>query len=137
MICCYENLNLRSGDRIVVPKSTYNLVMHHAVYLGQDLNGIHYVAENVYGHGTMLTEVSKFFRRYSKINRIERFNGNSFQKQQLIKRALSRLGLPYDLFKYNCEHFANEIINSRPHSKQVGNAIGIALLALCVGLVSQ
>lgn len=36
-----KKLGLKPGDEIVVPKSNWNLIQHHAIYIGYDYHGIH------------------------------------------------------------------------------------------------
>ncbi len=130
-----KHFNLQPGDRIVVPKSQWQLVQHHALYLGYDDFGNHYMCENVAGVGVKLTRVEQFFNGVSKITRIERYSGANFERKVVVQNALSKLGKPYNLINYNCESFVNDVLISKKHSKQVGNALGLLGLALLVGIV--
>lgn len=117
--------NLKPGDIIVTPKSLFNLIQHHAVYLGYDNFGNHFISENVIGKGVVLTRVQDFFKENVVITRIEKFEGSYFEREKVVRRALKNLGRPYDLINYNCEHFTNETIYSKPNSPQVMNAFGV------------
>ncbi len=130
-----NHLQLQPGDRIVVPKSQLRLVQHHALYLGYDEFGQHYMCENVIGIGVKLTRVSDFFNGVREVNRIEKFFGTNSERKLLVQDALSKLGQPYNLINYNCESFVNHILVKRAQSKQVENAIGLLGLALLIGVV--
>jgi hypothetical protein len=46
-----------------------------------------------------------------------------------MDRVSQRLGRRYDLWKYNCEHFVNEVLHFRaisPQVKAVGTAAAVA-----------
>jgi hypothetical protein len=124
-----KNLHLNPGDRIVVPKSLFGIVQHHAVYAG---NGCFY--ENKIGQGVVLTPWGEFFRGVSQVTSIQRFNGNYWELQQAMNRAESLVGRAYHAVNFNCEHFANYVLCARPCSRQVENAGGI-LGALAVALI--
>lgn len=134
-----NHLNLQPGDTIVVPKRSFKLVQHHALYLGYDDYGNHYMCENVIGVGVKLTRVSEFFISVYEVTRIEKFHGNDLARKTLVQRALSKLGKPYNLINYNCESFCNDIRYARPKSKQVEKAfvftsfLGLILLITGIG----
>lgn len=123
---------LSVGDRIIVPKSVLNLVQHHAVYLGEE-NGTHYLIENKEGFGVRVLSAHDFFKEVSCITRIEAFTPSyHYSRQDLVEFALSKVGLKYNLTKYNCEHLANEIQYRNSHSEQVKKAEGFTMLAATV-----
>lgn len=134
-----EALGLRPGDRIVVPKSEFRFVQHHAVYLGQDDRGDHLFAENKIGIGVRLIGASDFFKDVIEVTRIDRFPGSNAQRKEVVKRSLSRMGLRYDLINYNCQHFANDVLQNRIESEQVSNVLlfGIALAGIGLLLKAQ
>ncbi|HCQ12750.1 lecithin retinol acyltransferase family protein [Flavobacterium sp.] len=120
---------LEPGDRIVVPKSSWNLVQHHALYLGYNMNGEHLICENVIGIGVVLTRVSDFFKDVKSITRIEKFKGNSLERKNVVQKALQKLGQPYSLINYNCESFCNDILFNKPKSLQVQTGVFFGLVA--------
>lgn len=130
-----DNLNLKPGDRIVVPKSGAQLIQHHALYLGFDNNGNHFICENVIGEGVKLTRVCVFFNGTNRITRIEKFNGENIDRKKVVQDALTKLGQPYNLINYNCESFVNEVLLQKRHSKQVQNAFGLLGLGLLIALI--
>ena len=129
------DLNLQPGDRVVVPKSAWQLVQHHALYLGYDDFGKHYMSENVIGVGVKLTRVSDFFEGVPRVTRIEPYTGSNYERRLVVERALAKLGKPYNLINYNCESFVNDALYQQPKSVQVGNVVGFVGLALLVGLL--
>lgn len=51
MINYNQYYNLKPCDEIIVPKSGFNIIQHHALYLGFDDNETDWIIENVYGIG--------------------------------------------------------------------------------------
>jgi uncharacterized protein YycO len=92
-----RHYNLKPCDRIVVPITNLNLSQHHALYLGYDEYGNHWISENQYGRGVVLTRAKDFFRENSSITRIERFSGSNSERKQKVQLALQKLGKPYNL----------------------------------------
>lgn len=121
---------LQAGDRIIEPLFKTGLTKHHAIYLGNDANGIEWIAENHKLHGVRIVDASIYFQKIKKISRIEKFNGTDEQRRTIVKKALSLAGKPYNLINYNCEHFANEVITGRSESKQVLAALASFVLGL-------
>jgi uncharacterized protein YycO len=117
---------LKPADKVVVPKSNWRVVQHHAIYLGQDDYGRHWMVENTIGIGVRLIEASAFFNGVLEITRIERFTGTPYERKVAVQRALAKVGQPYNLINYNCEHFASEVQTGRSVSRQVANGVGIA-----------
>lgn len=130
-----NQLKLQPGDRVVVPKSKWQLIQHHALYLGYDDFGNHYMCENVNGVGVKLTRVNIFFEDVITITRIEKFNGTKPERKIVVQKALAKLGQPYNLINYNCESFVNDVLLRNPQSKQVGNIAGILVLAILIAVV--
>jgi signal peptidase I len=130
-----HHLKLLPGDRIIVPKSGLKIVQHHAIYLGEDDYGNHFICENIFGRGVQMTRVNEFFADVKEVTRIEKFSGNNYNRKITVQKALSRLGKPYHLINYNCESFANEVIHQTPVSKQVNNAMGLLGFAVVIGLI--
>jgi hypothetical protein len=133
--------SLQPGDRIVVPKSHVGMIQHHAIYIGYDLNGTHWIIDNNAGVGVRLITVDAFFRDSIGVTRIERLRGNSNDRKIAVQKALQKIGQPYNLINYNCEAFANEIQHGTSTSKQVemgfGILAGVALLALLGAALSD
>ena len=127
---------VQPGDRLIVPKSGFRIIQHHALYLGQDSLGTDWIAENKVGIGVRLITADNFFKDVIEITKIERFNGSNSERRKVVERALNQLGKPYDLINYNCESFANHAIHNRIKSKQVENSFGLFgfFLLLVVGV---
>ncbi|MBI1227803.1 MAG: hypothetical protein GC192_21390 [Bacteroidetes bacterium] len=125
----FKNLHLNPGDRIVVPKSLFGIVQHHAIYAG---DGWFY--ENKIGQGVVCTPWAEFFRGITEVTSVQRFTGNYLELRQALARAESSLGRAYNPVNFNCEHFANYVLYGRPASRQVENAGGI-LSALAVAFI--
>ena len=113
-----KKFGLAPGDRIVRPIFATGISKHHAVFLGADHAGTEWVAENYFKEGVRLVNAVDFFSKMKSFN-IVKFNGNYQQRVEAVKRALLKLGTPYDLIDYNCEHFATYVQTGKAFSKQV------------------
>ncbi len=132
-----NHLKLQPGDRVVIPKSQWQIIQHHALYLGYDDFGNHYMCENVFGDGVKLTRVEIFFRDVTNVTRIEKFVGTNFERKVVVQNALTKLGQPYSLINYNCESFVNDVLFKNSHSKQVVNIAGILGFAILISIIAN
>ena len=69
-----------------------------------------------------------------KMRLIGRVTGGPFQQEQVVQRALSLIGQPYNLLKFNCEHLAYYAQTGVPRSPQL--VTGLAALLGIVFLVA-
>jgi len=133
-------ISLQVGDRVVLPKSGLDLVQHHAIFLGLS-NGHYWFIENKDGIGVQVVDSETFFLGSEKITRIERFQPRAgYSRPDLVEYALSLRGKGYELLKYNCEHFCNDVQHRTVSSNQanIGVGIGIAAgLALLIGIAAS
>lgn len=121
------NYHLLPGDRIKEPKSAFGIVQHHSIYLGQDIYGVDWMAENKVGHGVRIITADQYFATVTKITEIVRLNGSWHDREIAVKRALSQAGKPYSLINFNCEHYANYVQHGYVSSAQVAKgALGLA-----------
>jgi hypothetical protein len=124
-----QKFNLNPADRIVAPLFQFSITKHHAIYLGVDDYGQELIAENDFNQGVRIVSAERFFSENPTLVRIERFQGNYFQRNIALQTAIELEGKPYDLFLYNCEHYANEVQHGRVKSNQVENlliALGVS-----------
>jgi uncharacterized protein YycO len=128
-----QHYNLKPVDEIIVPKSGLNIVQHHALYLGFDEQGTDWIIENAYGAGVRLVTADNFFNLNPHINEIRRFTGTNQERRQLVERALQKVGQPYNLIDYNCQHFTSEIKTGTKRSRQVENAVVGSFMVLLIG----
>ena len=115
---------LEAGDTVVVPKSEWEVIQHHALYVGCNPMDHHYMCENVVGEGVKLNRLKDFIQGTSKITTIKKFEGTPIERQTVVQKALAKLGRPYHLLSYNCEHFVNDVLTRTPASAQVSRALG-------------
>jgi len=128
---------LQPADAIVLRKKFMGMVDHFAIFLGYNhFNQPQFVAN--FTKGIQLIPQNEIEEQLTKYvpERVEKFNGNDFQRQSAIQRAFSRIGENnYGLFSNNCEHFKNWVHLGKEISEQVdqfGNLLtfGGTLLAL-------
>lgn len=132
-----KHFNLEPGDRIVIPKSLLGLVQHHALYLGYDEFGQHLICENVIGVGVKLTRVENFFQDVKSITRIEKYQGNNFERKRIVQKALTRLGKPYSLINYNCESFCNDVQHNMIKSAQVSVGLFVGFVGIMLAVLND
>lgn len=139
-----QKYNLRPGDRIVTPRSGFRVIQHHAIYWGKDINGVHWILENQDYVGVRFIELDKFLKGVFEIKRIERFQGNDYERTVALKRGEKLLGRNYDLFNFNCEHFANYLQHGKSFSVQMENfgglfkvAAGVTLFVMVAGSIGR
>ena len=109
---------LQPADRLIEPIFKTGLSQHHAIYLGVDRQGIEWVAENYKFQGVRKIKASEYFTTEKHFH-TQPFQGSYQQRIEAVKRALSKMGEPYDLIKFNCEHYAEYVQTGRAASKQV------------------
>lgn len=131
------SLGLEPVDRIIVPKSDFDLIQHFAIYLGSDVYGNHYISENVIGKGVVLTRVNDFFSSNPKITRIEKFEGTAKQRRVIVDRALTKICAPYSLISYNCEHYVNDLCTGELLSRQMNIAAILLGLLILIGIIHE
>jgi hypothetical protein len=129
--------NLKPGDRIISPKSVLGIVKHHAIYLGQNFDGQHLIAENTFGKYVRIVLAEEFFTEYDEVTQIDPFIGNGQQRRLAIERALNQMGKPYDLINFNCEHFANFVQSGQIKSDQIGIALLLSLLLVALIILND
>ncbi len=127
--------SLSIGDRIMVPKSAFEIVQHHALYLGFS-DDHHWIIENKEGYGVRVVSAKVFFKDVLKITKIVPFVPSfRYSRKNLLAFALSKVGTPYSLTSYNCESFCNEVQYGVAKSKQVETAVGVGVLALSLAFI--
>jgi len=120
------NYNLTPADRIVAPLAETGITKHHAIYLGFNEFGQELIAENNIKQGVRVITARQFELEHPVISRIEKFCGTDSERQVAINVAISLTGANYDLFLYNCEHYANQIQYGKAESKQIQNFLFFA-----------
>ncbi len=131
-----RQFNLEPGDRIVVPKSLFCIIQHHALYLGYNDLGEHLICENMIGVGVRLIRVDDFFKDVISVTRIEKFQGKNFERRKLVEKALSKLGKPYSLINYNCESFCNDVQHNVIKSDQLLKGLFIGFVGIMIALLN-
>jgi hypothetical protein len=123
--------DLQTGDRLTRKKGPFS--RHHVIFV-QTMDGPR-IAENQAGKGVQYAFLEDFICEAGATEiRIEKFSGNEAERLTVIPRINDLLGRPYNLFNFNCEHFAELVQNGVAVSKQVGVA-ALGSLALFIGLL--
>lgn len=131
---------LKIGDRLIREKGGI-FSKHHVLYAGRDsITGKHIIAENQRNYGVRIISLEQFLQE-GKLVRIDYNNFSYFQQTKTTLRIKTRLGKSYDLLKYNCEQFVNDVLHDTIESKQVQNAffasLGLAILLMLFLLKKQ
>lgn len=123
-----KKYDLAPGDRLIVPKKGLGFINHHGIVLSNHNISENYIIENNVNTGVRIVSERIFFEGVDRITKIEKFIGDNFLRIQSIENALNLIGRNYDLLKYNCEHFANEVQRKPIQSKQLKNILIFLLL---------
>ena len=110
------------GSHLKVARLGYS---HHGVYLGNGMV-IHYASlcEGLKSAPVEVTTLAVFQGKAKKVEVVSYAGIKCFSPDQIIKRAMSRLGEnKYHLITNNCEHFASWCITGIAESQQVKKAV--------------
>jgi hypothetical protein len=133
-----EQYTLKPGDQLIEAVFATGLTKHFAVYLGMLSDGREWFAENHHlAGGVKLLTRQRYFNAGRHVIRIDRFIGSEMEQNAAINRALKLAGKSYNLLNYNCEHFANEVTQGFPQSRQVTNFFGGLLLFGIISLLAR
>jgi hypothetical protein len=122
--------NLQIGDRLIRTKGGI-FTRHHAIFVGNNT-----VAENQRGFGVRYISLTQFLND-GILEEVINYNFDYSSQRIILQRIQNKIGTAYSLFTYNCEHFANEVLKSKPTSKQVRNGVGISLSILALVLLTK
>lgn len=128
---------LLPGDRIIVPKSIFGVIQHHAIYLGKNHAGLDLIAENVVGKKVLVTTAESFTAQNGEITEIKRFIGSGLERKNAVERALRLINQPYDLINFNCENFANVVQHGVSFSNQVRFGVFLLLVLAVASVFSE
>ena len=111
---------LATGDKIWFNLGLYS---HVVVVLGTSGNRL-FVTENQKVHGIRTCTLGQVLQEYkdSPIS-LERQNLSIWQQNEIIRLASLKSGEAYDVFKNNCEHYANFLTNRKKESPQIQAAL--------------
>ena len=139
--------SIRPGDHISITRKINDMITynHHGIYIGNN-EVIHYTDESFNPLDAIIkkTSLKKFIGKskkntliiikYGDTNNNSVYGSAPFDSITVINRAYSRLGeQEYDLFKNNCEHFANYCNVGNSESGQI-NTIKTTLVEIRKGL---
>lgn len=116
----YKKLNPMIGDRIYRSKG---LVMHVGVVVGHDL-----VAHNSPDNNVEVISMERFSQ--GKKVELQRSNGVDPAALNAQLQRITKEKRHYCPIKFNCEHFANELLGKKGGSEQVLAALFIGSLGL-------
>ena len=125
---------LKRGDVIIMGWYGFP-VEHYGIYDGK---GIY---ENRMGKNVKYESVDYFFKRYNywKVKYIFPAGTNEDAINQAIERAKSKVGVKYNLFSFNCEHFIDYVLGHPLKSESLGRignfSTGLLIGGIIVGLV--
>lgn len=124
---------LAPGTHLVTSRRGY---MHHGIYVGRGMV-VHYAGLSRFLHSGPVEEVtmSRFSR--GRAVRIIEYSASKYSPQEIVQRALSRLGEDeYQVLRNNCEHFCNWCISGRSRSTQVEGPLASTLWVLVIAVHS-
>ncbi len=126
-----KQYSLQPGDILVRNKSIFGIIDHYGLYVGNNM-----VIDNHPERGVSQMSLRSFLNGRS-LEKIKRYSGGWFGRQQVVNRAYALIGKPYHLTKYNCEHLVNEAWGAGRKSQQVANAGMLFFLSLAIWGISK
>jgi len=105
--------------------------VHVGVYVGPRGFGGNCVVHNSKFGGVILSTLAEFSGG-AQIFIHQKATCHWFQRETIAQRALSLLGLRYNLFKFNCEHAAYYAQRGKAESPQI-SALAIVALVIAGG----
>lgn len=129
--------SLQPLDVVVLRNATGAILDHYMIFLGYDEmnNEPMFIANypSVYKNKTVQLVSWADMNHYGQkmnLSRVRTFNGNDYQRELALGRALSCLQKrSYSFIFNNCEHFANYVQCGNAYSQQTRN-VSASLLAL-------
>lgn len=125
--------NLKPADSIVVYKNGMPFIRHYAVYLGTANDGRDLVMDTIPGRGVRLLTTRDFFLTYRCVKGVERFRGTEQDRLKRLRSAMRKVGMPYNLLAYNCEHLAGEVRTGKSASPQIKRSAVVTAVLLMLG----
>jgi hypothetical protein len=133
---------LRPGDAVELICPVVGFPKHYTVFMGTRKGSPEFIANMTEGVRLVRDqELQNFLVKY-EVTKIERFEGNDFDRKSVVRKALSRLGeKAYSFVFNNCEHFKNWVLYGEPKSHQVAKISTFVALTgvgfLVAGLISD
>lgn len=125
-------MNPGIGDKCSVP-ILGSLARHYGVCIGHDHRGPRFV-HNSAEAGRVTVASFDVFTGGQPLRIDERAPAGSGPR--VADAALSWVGQRYDVFRFNCEHFANLVTEGRAHSPQVLRGLFAGGVMALVGVVA-
>lgn len=114
--------DLQPADAVELVNRETRFPKHYAIYLGKVKGNPQFIANIANGVEVINHKALGDFAQKYEVVAIERFDGDMRARNQVIKKALSRLGeKAYNIIFNNCEHFKNWVLYGVSASKQVEN----------------
>lgn len=120
-----STIPLQNGDMVEVI-NPFSFSRHVGIYAA-GRGFIH----NDKGHCVALVDEATFTGgRKMKIT--SRVAGGWYEQELVVQRALSLIGQPYDLLKFNCEHLAYYAQTGVPRSPQLATGLAVLFGVVCL-----
>jgi Lecithin retinol acyltransferase len=117
------------GTHLVTSRRGYT---HHGIYVGNGMV-VHYAGLSRSLHSGPVEEVTMSRFSMGRAVRITVHGDSRYSPQEIVLRALSRLGEnKYHVLRNNCEHFCNWCISGLSRSTQVERSLAFPLRALVI-----
>ncbi|MFZ5478321.1 MAG: hypothetical protein ACOZNI_16255 [Myxococcota bacterium] len=119
--------NLQPGTVVAIDTSYGVVPVRHFGVLSDrtDQHGVPFVFNASQRSGHTLEEHWNVFLDGRQGFRVDLWGG--LHSHQVVARARQKLGLPWDLLSWNCEHYIRWCHGLEPESPQVQAGVGIAL----------
>jgi hypothetical protein len=123
-------MNLLPGDVIERPGPWPT--QHRGIFVGVDFYGRAYVIHNA-KDGRVCQEPFEIFAAGLPVTLIKRVAQDAVRQKQIVSRAQSLLGKPYDLINFNCDHLVTFAASGAATSPQLLHIAGV-LFIVAIGI---
>jgi hypothetical protein len=110
----YDMSDFEVGDRL----RTLHSYWHEGIYVGpRGANGESIVHNDFREKKVILSHPEDYTRKGRPIQLVERVPEE--RREEVARRALGMLGTPFDLARYNCQHFTHHVQHGAPDSPRI------------------
>ncbi|EMO68669.1 orthopoxovirus protein, PF05708 domain protein [Leptospira kirschneri str. 200803703] len=113
----------------VLKRSKGYFITHTGIFIGTDESGTLWVAESQIPDGVRFITLEDFCQG-------QKFTAEapSLPQTEVVNRAISKIGIPYNPFYSNCQHFTNWAAHNKVESPDLQFLCALSLIGLALVL---
>ncbi|MDI7226670.1 hypothetical protein [Leptospira santarosai] len=113
----------------VLNRSKGYFITHTGIFIGADESGTFWVAESQISVGVRFVSLEDFCQgqQFTAV-------APSLPQAEVVNRAISKIGIPYNPFYSNCQHFTNWAAHNKVESPDLQFLCALSLIGLALVL---